>query len=71
MAKPETADIVSGFISFFIPGLGQFLQGRVLPGLLFFLAALFFWAISLGWIFHLWAAWDASQYFQPPKPGHF
>lgn len=71
MSKPETSDIVSGFISFLIPGLGQFLQGRFLAGLIFFILAAVLWVVYLGWIIHLIAAWNAASHFAPEEPHHF
>jgi len=43
-------DLLSGVLSYLIPGLGQILQGKLAKGLLFFLAiyTLFFYGIFLG-----------------------
>ncbi len=65
-------NVLAAICSFFIPGLGQLVQGRILAALLFFvlvsvnysLAAtgiLFFMAI-FGFLFHLWAIIDAARF---------
>lgn len=58
----STGNVIAALASFFIPGLGQLIQGRVLPAILFFLLAGFGWFFLLGWIFHLWAVIDAAVY---------
>jgi len=58
-------NVICALASFFIPGLGQLLQGRwVLAGVMFVLTALL-WLVLLGWIIHLWSIVDAAVY----KPG--
>jgi TM2 domain-containing membrane protein YozV len=58
-------NVICALASFFIPGLGQLLQGRwVLAAVMFVLTALL-WLILLGWIIHLWSIVDAAVY----KPG--
>lgn len=65
-------NVLAAICSFFIPGLGQLVQGRILAALVFFvlvsvnysLAAtgiLFFMAL-FGFIFHLWAIIDAARF---------
>lgn len=68
-------NVIAALCNFFIPGLGQLLQGRVLKALMFFiitgvcyaLAAtvilIFVWPI--GALFHLWAIIDAAVYKGP------
>ena len=48
--------------SFFIPGLGQLLQGRMFAALLFFVFACVMWVVLLGWLVHLWAIIDAAMF---------
>jgi TM2 domain-containing membrane protein YozV len=60
-------NVLAALCSFFIPGLGQLLQGRPWIGLLYFvLAAIFWWPFFLGWIIHIFAALDAAK-FQPKQ----
>jgi len=52
--------VIAALASFFIPGLGQLIQGRILPAILFFLAAAALWWILMGWIMHIWSIIDAA-----------
>lgn len=59
----STGNVVAALASFFFPGLGQLIQGRVLAALLFFLGAGLLWFVSfgtLGWIIHIWACINAA-----------
>jgi TM2 domain-containing membrane protein YozV len=56
----STGNVIAALASFFIPGLGQLLQGRlILAGIQFVLAAVL-WIILLGWVIHLWSILDAA-----------
>lgn len=62
-------NVLAAVCSFFIPGLGQLVQGRILAALLFFaivgvnyfFMVLIFPAI-IGGLFHLWAIIDAARF---------
>jgi TM2 domain-containing membrane protein YozV len=56
--------VIAALCSFFIPGLGQLLQGRPLMALTHFVLAFLLWFILLGWIIHLWSILDAA-WFDP------
>ena len=59
----SSGNIIAALASFFAPGLGQLLQGRVLAFLFFLVLAIGVWVISLGtlgWIIHLWATVNAA-----------
>ena len=56
----STANVIAALASFFIAGLGQLIQGRVLAAALFFLFASILWIFYLGWIIHLWSVVDAA-----------
>lgn len=56
----STGNVIAALASFFIPGLGQLIQGRVLPALAFFVTAAILWIFLLGWIMHLWSIIDAA-----------
>jgi TM2 domain-containing membrane protein YozV len=58
-------NVIAALCSFFIPGLGQLLQGRVLAALIQFVLATVLWWFLLGWIVHLWSIIDAAR-FDPP-----
>lgn len=62
MENGSCGNVIAALASFFIPGLGQLLQGRwLLAGFMFVLTALL-WLILLGWIIHLWSIVDAAVY---------
>lgn len=56
----SAGNVIAALCSFFVPGLGQLLQGRVVAALFFFLAAAALWCLSLGWIVHLAACLEAA-----------
>ena len=49
----STGNVIAAVCSFFIPGLGQLVQGRVLAALIQFLLCGFLWWFMLGWIVSL------------------
>lgn len=62
-------NVLAAVCSFFIPGLGQLVQGRILPALLFFIlvGVNYFFAVLIipaviGGIFHLWSIIDAARF---------
>jgi TM2 domain-containing membrane protein YozV len=59
-------NVLAALASFFIPGLGQLLQGRILAALLYFVVAGVLWFFLLGWLVHLVATIDAALY--RPRP---
>ncbi|MDZ7681990.1 MAG: hypothetical protein U5J63_09850 [Fodinibius sp.] len=58
----SAGNVISALASFFIPGLGQLLQGRLLRAALQFGLAALLWIIWLGWIIHLWSILDAATF---------
>jgi TM2 domain-containing membrane protein YozV len=56
----SAGNVIAALASFFIPGLGQLLQGRPMMALIMFLLAAFLWFILLGWVVHLWSVLDAA-----------
>jgi TM2 domain-containing membrane protein YozV len=62
MGSGSCGNVISALASFFIPGMGQLLQGRwLLGGVMFVLTALL-WMILLGWVIHLWSIIDAAVF---------
>lgn len=59
-------NVLATLASFFIPGLGQLLQGRIFMAIVHFVFAGFLWIFLLGWIVHLWSILDAAK-FNPKK----
>ncbi len=62
----STGNVIAALASFFIPGLGQLVQGRPLKALIMFVLAAILWYFLLGWIVHLWSILDAALW--KPKP---
>ena len=60
--RGSTGNVIAALASFFVPGLGQVLQGRVLAAIFHFLAAAILWFFFLGWLAHIWSAIDAARY---------
>jgi len=61
----SAGNVIAALASFFIPGLGQLLQGRMGKALFMFVLAGGVWVISfgtLGWIVHVWSVIDAAVY---------
>lgn len=62
MAYHNAAHLIAAVASFFIPGLGQLLQGRWLMAVMMFLLTGLLWLVLLGWVIHLWSILDAAFY---------
>jgi TM2 domain-containing membrane protein YozV len=58
----STGNVLAAICSFFIPGLGQLVQGRLLMAALMFVLAAVLWIIWMGWIIHLWSILDAAMF---------
>jgi TM2 domain-containing membrane protein YozV len=56
----STGNVIAALASFFIPGLGQLIQGRLLMAMLMFGLAVVLWFFLLGWLVHLWSILDAA-----------
>jgi TM2 domain-containing membrane protein YozV len=56
----STGNVIAALASFFIPGLGQLIQGRFILAAVMFLLAGALWIIWMGWIIHLWSILDAA-----------
>ena len=61
----STANVIAAIASFFVPGLGQLVQGRIFRAFVMFVAASALWFIGLGWIIHFWSVIDAALW-KPP-----
>jgi TM2 domain-containing membrane protein YozV len=58
----STGNVLAAICSFFIPGLGQLVQGRFWTALVMFVLAVILWIVWLGWIIHLWSILDAALF---------
>lgn len=63
--KGSTGNVIAAAASFFIPGLGQLVQGRIFAAIFMFLlaGAIHFFSFGLlGWVGHVIAAIHAAVY---------
>lgn len=58
----STGNVIAALCSFFIPGLGQLIQGRLLMAIIMFVLAGVLWLVLLGWLIHLWSIIDAAMF---------
>ncbi len=56
----SSGNVIAALASFFIPGLGQLLQGRIVMAAVMFVLAGVLWIVLLGWLVHLWSIVDAA-----------
>ncbi len=61
----STGNVIAALASFFVPGLGQLIQGRPVKGAVMFVLAALLWIVLLGWVIHLWLILDAAMF----RPG--
>ena len=63
MAGPGSAgNVLAALASFFVPGLGQLIQGRIIKAIVMFVLAGLLWIVLLGWLIHLWSIIDAAMW---------
>ena len=62
MQQGSTGNVIAALASFFIPGLGQLLQGRALAAVFYFVLSAILWVAVLGWLVHIIACFDAAIY---------
>lgn len=65
----SAGNVIAAIASFFFPGLGQLVQGRILAALLFFVITVVGYALwwlvvpaVIGAIAHLWCIIDAAKF---------
>lgn len=58
----SSGNVIAALCSFFIPGLGQLVQGRWIRAAIMFVLAGALWLIFMGWIVHLWSIIDAAMF---------
>jgi TM2 domain-containing membrane protein YozV len=63
----SAGNIIAALASFFVPGLGQLLQGRIIKAIIMFVLAAVLWVVLLGWIIHIWSIIDAALW-KPAYP---
>jgi TM2 domain-containing membrane protein YozV len=65
--RGSTSNVIAAVCSFFVPGLGQLVQGRILWALIHFILCSLLWLFWLGWIGHIWSAIDAAIWKGPKR----
>jgi len=58
----SAGNVIAALCSFFIPGLGQLVQGRLLKAAIMFVLSVGLWVVWMGWIIHLWSVLDAALF---------
>ena len=56
----SAGNVIAAVCSFFVPGLGQLVQGRLGMAIIQFVLAIVLWIFLLGWAIHLWSIVDAA-----------
>jgi TM2 domain-containing membrane protein YozV len=64
----SAGNVIAAICSFFVPGLGQLVQGRLGMAILQFLLAIVLWIFLLGWVIHLWSILDAALWKPAATP---
>jgi len=64
----SAGNVIAAVCSFFVPGLGQLVQGRVIAAVIQFVLAAVLWFFLLGWAVHLYSIIDAARF--KPKPAY-
>jgi len=60
--KGSTSNVLAALASLLIAGLGQFMQGRKMMGLMQFILWAVLWIFVAGWIITIWSVIDAAIY---------
>ncbi len=58
----SAGNVIAALSSFFIPGLGQLIQGRLAMAAVHFVLASVLWIVLMGWVIHLWSIIDAAKW---------
>jgi len=64
----SAGNVIAAVCSFFVPGLGQLVQGRLGMAILQFVLAIILWFFLLGWAIHLWSNLDAALWKPSATP---
>jgi TM2 domain-containing membrane protein YozV len=64
----SAGNVIAAVCSFFVPGLGQLVQGRLGMAILQFVLAIILWFFLLGWAIHLWSILDAALWKPSATP---
>ena len=56
----SAGNVLAAICSFFIPGLGQLVQGRLIKAAVHCVLGIVLWLFFLGWVMHVWSALEAA-----------
>ena len=66
MAQGSAGNVIAALASFFIPGLGQLVQGRLVAAAVFLITAALLYALVVTWpialIIHIWSIVNAALF---------
>jgi TM2 domain-containing membrane protein YozV len=62
MSQGSSGNVIAALVSFFIPGLGQLIQGRILAALAHFVLTALLWLIWMGWVGHIVSCVEAARW---------
>ena len=62
MSQGSSGNVIAALASFFIPGLGQLIQGRILAALAHFVLTALLWLIWMGWVGHIISCVEAARW---------
>jgi TM2 domain-containing membrane protein YozV len=62
MSQGSSGNVIAALVSFFIPGLGQLIQGRILAAVVHFVVSGLLWFVFLGWLGHIVSCIDAARW---------
>lgn len=63
----NAVNVLPAILSFFFPGVGQLVQGRLHAFIGFVILWIALWMVFLGWIIHFLACYEAAIYDPPAK----
>jgi TM2 domain-containing membrane protein YozV len=64
----SAGNVIAALCSFFVLGLGQLLQGRLVIAVTQCVLACVQWFFLLGWVIHLWSILDAALWKPKAQP---
>jgi TM2 domain-containing membrane protein YozV len=62
VGQGSTGNVLAAICSFFVPGLGQLVQGRIIAAAIHFVLAAVLWLVFMGWVVHLWSIISAARW---------
>jgi len=64
--RGSAGNVIAALCSFFLPGLGHLVQGRIIASVFFFITTVVLYTLVVTWpiavIIHIWAIISAAMY---------